>query len=184
MPVPITCYLVIYLIVSLYQLQTFDNHHDVRIRRTLLFRADPDMISKFENSAFSLAKPINQLTFSPKRPLSSTILSVSTGKTSYQGIENTCHTGRRRQRPTRLGIFSQHHLHLYQSISENNLTIASHRNQYQSREGVTKAQTGHAKDLNLIQHWWDICPTWLNFWENRAWQRSFRRKSELINRLS
>ena len=48
----------------------------VRIRRTLLFRADPDMISKFEISAFSLAKPINQLTFSPKRPLPSTILSV------------------------------------------------------------------------------------------------------------
>ena len=33
----------------------------VRIRRTLLFQADPDMISKFGNSAFSLAKPINQL---------------------------------------------------------------------------------------------------------------------------
>jgi len=48
----------------------------VRICRTLLFRADPDMISKFESSAFSLAKPINQLTFSPKRLLPSTILSV------------------------------------------------------------------------------------------------------------
>ena len=48
----------------------------VRIRRTLLFRADPDMISKFGNSAFSLAKPINQLTFLPKRLLPSTILSV------------------------------------------------------------------------------------------------------------
>ena len=48
----------------------------VRIRRTLLFWADPDMISKFENSAFNLAKPINQLTFLPKQPLPSTILSV------------------------------------------------------------------------------------------------------------
>ena len=48
----------------------------VRIRRTLLFWADPDMISKSESSAFSLAKPINQLTFSPKRLLPSTILSV------------------------------------------------------------------------------------------------------------
>ena len=35
----------------------------VRIRRTFLFWADPDMIYKFEISAFSLAKPINQLTF-------------------------------------------------------------------------------------------------------------------------
>ena len=52
----------------------------VRIRRTLLFRADPDTISKFEISAFSLAKPINQLTFSPKRPLPSTILSPLTSR--------------------------------------------------------------------------------------------------------
>ena len=35
----------------------------VRIRRALLFWADPDMISKFGNLAFSLATPSNQLTF-------------------------------------------------------------------------------------------------------------------------
>ena len=52
------------------------SHGSVRIRRTFLFWADPDMISNFENSAFTLAKPINQLTFSPKRLLPSTILSV------------------------------------------------------------------------------------------------------------
>ena len=37
---------------------------------------------KVENSAFSLAKPINQLTFSPKRPLPSTILSPSSSSSA------------------------------------------------------------------------------------------------------
>ena len=64
----------------------------VRIRRTLLFRADPDTISKFEISAFSLAKPINQLTFLSETTVAKhDSLSLSDASPlSYDGRQDDC----------------------------------------------------------------------------------------------